>query len=100
MSTSTNEPSADVPRANEDETPKKRKKWKRPDTRARKIARVLAYFAGVATVIGAVAAGSAYADVKDGMLEVGQELEHRGGRPGDREDEGAAGHGGRLRSPG
>ncbi len=74
MSTSTNEPSADVPRANEDETPKKRKKWKRPDTRARKIARVLAYFAGVATVIGAVAAGSAYADVKDGMLEVGQEL--------------------------
>lgn len=44
------------------------------DSRPRKIARVLAYFACVATAVGLVAAGSAYADVKDTMLEVGQEL--------------------------
>ncbi|HHH31621.1 MAG TPA: hypothetical protein ENK57_25185, partial [Polyangiaceae bacterium] len=77
MSASVKEPAADVA-----ETTSANER-RRPDTRARKIGRVLAYFAGVATAIGLVAAGSAYADVKDTMLEVGQELgslDHIGSR--------------------
>jgi len=44
------------------------------EPRWRKVVRVMAYFAGVATVGGVLAAGSAYGSMKDGALEIGEEL--------------------------
>ncbi len=47
---------------------------KRPESRFRKILRVVAYAVVLCTAVGLIAANSAYGDIKDGALEIGAEL--------------------------
>lgn len=51
---------------------------KRPESRFRKILRVMGYAVVVCTAAGLVAASSAYGDMKDGALEIGAELGNLG----------------------